>query len=114
MRNFCLYYKGIGLETGAQLAVEHIPCFWQFVTSLSPRLAGSPARRQACSEPKSAARIELALIVRVAPKWDRLRRWDCADGPSYRKPDRPEVQVCATQKTRGKKDGRGKEEGLLM
>ncbi|KAJ7244628.1 hypothetical protein B0H12DRAFT_1129022 [Mycena haematopus] len=33
--------------------IEHIDLFWQFVTSLSPRITGSPVRRQACSEPNS-------------------------------------------------------------
>jgi hypothetical protein len=32
---------------------EHMPQFWQFGTSLSPRITGVAVRRQACSEPTS-------------------------------------------------------------
>ncbi|KAJ7886421.1 hypothetical protein B0H14DRAFT_2563356 [Mycena olivaceomarginata] len=34
-----------------KFAPEHMPCFLEFVSSLSPRLSGLPDRRQACSEP---------------------------------------------------------------
>ena len=44
------YTKGIGPEMKTQFASQYMPCFRQFVPSLSPRLAGS-GPEQACSEP---------------------------------------------------------------
>jgi hypothetical protein len=46
----------IAVKMAEKYAFEHIVLFWQFVSSLSPRITGSPARRQACSEPKAKLR----------------------------------------------------------
>jgi len=43
--------EGNGFKLEVVFTSEDMPLFWQFVTSLSPRITGSPARRQACSEP---------------------------------------------------------------
>ncbi|KAJ7443554.1 hypothetical protein FB451DRAFT_1295563 [Mycena latifolia] len=45
-----------------------MPCFWQFVASLSPRLSGSPDRRQACSEPRRVVdQLQRSNAVLTAP-----------------------------------------------
>jgi hypothetical protein len=42
---------------------EHITLFWQFVPSLSPRITGSPVRREGCSEPKTNLAVKHNVTI---------------------------------------------------
>jgi hypothetical protein len=48
----------IRVEMVEKTQFEHITLFWQFVPSLSPRITGSPVRREGCSEPTPNRHIQ--------------------------------------------------------